>query len=274
MSGHAFEVRREYVREVTRLKLWYAWRLQKHQGLAFETAVAKRVGIRQLTVFGGNRDHGRPEEVAGWQGVLGELEELYARHGADTTSEGVEAEGLALLYPYLEPCIERDAAEAVQWLADSFGCFKYEYRSFYAEPDSADHLTLHVRNAYQPESPFQHVSEMIESLRALSARATLERPDVTWVQCATWLNSLPAFARLFPQSWTDTSLPGEPGNHTGWWGQFMDRRGGFHARNARRFRETGEFPFMHRLCRCALADLEEHLRGPATDAHANGEIPP
>lgn len=59
MSGHAVEVRPEYVREVTRLKLWYAWRLQKHEGLPFEAAVAKRVGICQLTVFGGNREHGR-----------------------------------------------------------------------------------------------------------------------------------------------------------------------------------------------------------------------
>ena len=261
MSGHSGDIHREFVLEVTKLKLWYVWWLLKHEGVAFETALTRRVGICQLTVFGGNRERGRPEDVAGWRVVLGELEDLYRRHGAGSSSEEIEAEGLALLWPYLEPCIERDAAEATAWLAESFGCFQYEYRPFYAEPTSTDHLTLHVRNAYQPESPFRHVPEMVDSLQAITKRAEHERPDVTWVQCATWLNSLPPFARLFPRSWTSLSLPGLPGNHTGWWGQFMDRRGGFHATNAREFRDTGHFPYEHRMCRCPLADLREHLRG-------------
>ncbi|MBT4815494.1 MAG: hypothetical protein HN742_05750 [Lentisphaerae bacterium] len=266
LDNAAVESRREFVREVTKLKLWYAWRLQKHDGLDFETAAATRVGIRELTVFGGNRDHVNPEDTAGWCRVLDELGALYGGHSADTTSKAIEDEGLALLWPHLTPCFEHDAAETTRWVAGSFGCFKYEYRSFYAEPDSADHLTLHVRNAYQPDSPFQHVPEMARSLQEIAACAAQERPDVACVQCATWLNSLPPFAKLFPPSWTDTSLPGAPGNHTGWWGQFMNRRGGFHARNAREFRSTARFPYEHRMCRCPISDLQEHLRGLASSA--------
>jgi len=272
MPCSALEIRREYVQGVTKLKLWYVWRLWKREGVDFEIAATKRVGICRLTVFGGDEGRGRSEDTVGWQNVLGDLREVFERHRADATSTEIEAEGLALLWPYLEPCLERDVAEAAQWLANPFGCFKYEYRPFYAEPESADHLTLHVRNAYRPDSPFRHVSGMIESLRAIAACAPRERPDVTWVQCATWLNSFPPFAKLFPQVWTDTALPGQPGNHMGWWGQFMDRRGGFHAENARRFRDSGQFPYMHRLCRCTISELRDHLRGLATDVNANGEI--
>jgi len=272
MKSSPAEIRSEYVQEVIKLKLWYVWRLHKCDDVDFETAATKRVGICRLTVFGGDEAQGRAEDTEGWESVLRELREMCERHAADVTSAAVEAEGLALLWPYLEPCIERDVAEAAQWLADSFGCFKYEYRPFYADPNSADHLTLHVRNAYQPDSPFEHLPEMIESLLTILSRAERERPDVQWTQCATWLNSLPSFARLFPQSWTDTALPGQPGSHLGWWGQFVDRRGGFHAENARRFRESGQFPHMHRMCRCMISDLENHLNGLATDTNADGEI--
>jgi len=272
MACNALGVRHEYVREITKLKLWYVWLLWQRSGMDLETAFAKRVGLCRLTVFGGDADRGRAGDTGGWQNVLRELREVYERHSAEATSKQIEAGGLALLWPYLEPCIERDAAEAAEWLADSFGCFRYEYRPFYSEPESDDHLTLHVRNAYQPDSPFQHSPEMIESLLTITTRAERERLDVEWAQCATWLNSLPAFARLFPQSWTDTALPGQPGSHMGWWGQFMDRRGGFHAENARRFRDTGQFPHMHRLCRCTISDLSDHLRGLATDTDAGGEM--
>ena len=43
------------------------------------------------------------------------------------------------------------------------------------------------------------------------------------------------------------------------WGQFMDRRGGFHETNSRQFRQTGCFPFEHIMCRCEIVELQEHL---------------
>jgi len=191
--------------------------------------------------------------------LLRDLRRLFERHTADETTEVIEAEGLKLVWPYVEPAIERRLAETERWLKEAVGCFRHEYRPFYAEPNSKDHLTLHVRNAYQPDSPFHHLPEMAASLREILSRAERERPDVMHVQCATWLNSFPPFAELFPRSWIETAQPGAPGNHSGWWGQFMDRRGGFHAENARRFRETGQFPFQHLLCRCSIAHMRQHV---------------
>lgn len=260
MKEQRYERGCEHARELAKLKLWYIWWLRKHENLDFETAVGKRVGISRMTVsWGDDPRNAEPADLERWQRLLAGLRKLYEEHSEDATSEAIETEGMRLLWPCLEPAVERDLAVAAQWLRESYGCFKYEYHPLYAEPNSGDHLTLHVRNAYQPDSPFRHFPEMAASLREIISRAERERPDVSMVQCATWLNSLPPFARLFPPVWLETSQPGVPGSHTGWWGQFMDRRGGFHAKNGRRFRETGEFPFTHLLCRCTITDLREHL---------------
>ena len=268
----AVAIRRDYVRRLVALKLWHAWRLHKCDDVDLETALVTRVDLYRLSVFGTDAQGGGPEDAEGWQRVLDDLGAVYERHDADAMSSEIEVEGLALLWPSLEPRIERDAAQAAQTVAESSGCFTCEYTAFYAEPESADHLTLHVRNAHQPDSPFQHLPEMIENLQSLIAGAQRERADVMWVQCGTWLNSFPPFARLFPQVWAETAVPGTPGNHFGWWGQFMDRRGGFHEENARRFRETGEFPYMHLLCRCPLTDLREHLLTLTKDMSEDGGL--
>ena len=267
----AVEIRREYVRRITKLKLWAIRRLCLCEGLDFEAAANQRVGIHRMTVFWADQPGDQAEALDRWRRLLAELQGLFDRCRAREDSERFEAEGLELLWPHLAPAIERDVAENEAWLARAIGCFQYEFRPFYAaSADSEDHLTLHVRNAHQPDSPFHHLPEMAASLREIVARAEAERPDVRRVQCATWLNSLPPFAGLFPEEWAATARPGVPGDHSGWWGQFMDRRGGFHERNARRFRDTGRFPFTHLLCRCALPELRRHLGGPA-GGHAGCE---
>ncbi|NOY83203.1 MAG: hypothetical protein GXP31_19590 [Kiritimatiellaeota bacterium] len=271
MRCRRYETACEYTRELAKLKLWYAWRLWKHEDVDFETAITKRVGLVRMSVFWGDDPRTGPRDADGWNAVLDKLRELYERHENDSTSARIEAEGLALLWPHLEPMIERDLEVTARWLADAVGCFQYEFRPFYAEPDSEDHLTLHVRNAYQPDSPFRHFPEMVADLLEIVSRARRERPDVSMAQCATWLNSLPPFANLFPPSWVETAQPGIPGNHSGWWGQFMDRRGGFHAANAQRFRRTGRFPFRHLLCRCSIPELRRHLEQLATPVRHSEE---
>ncbi len=265
MVQSPLETRREYVRELSKLKLWYVWWLRKQGEADFETAITKRVGLWQMTLFWEGPAGQRPEESPGWRELAMALREVFDAHDSAAGSSAVEREGLALLSPHLEAALERDLSVAARWLEDAIGCFSYEFRPFYAEPESDDHLTLHVRNAHQPDSPFQHASELVANLQQVVSRAESERPEVEWAQCATWLNSLPPFARLFPPVWTETSRLGAPGNHTGWWGQFMDRRGGFHAANARRLRETGQFPYTHRLCRCPVTDLRRHLAELAHD---------
>ncbi len=254
------EIAADYVRRLTRLKLWYVRWLMDNEGMGFEEAVRGRVNLYRMTILSGDADRGIPEDMDAWEGLLGGLGELYRERRADVDTEAIEAEGLKLLWPQLEPAIERDLRIRDAWLASAIGCFKYEFTKFYGDPESEDYLTLHFRNAYRADSPFHHIPEMADSLREIVPRAEEERPDVTWVQMGSWLNSFPPFAGIFPRSWIDLAEPGRPGSHSGWWGQFEDRRGGFHDRNAREFRATGQFPFRHLLARCPISDLREHLK--------------
>ena len=45
----------------------------------------------------------------------------------------------------------------------------------------------------------------------------------------------------------------------GYWGQFTDRHGDFHARNGVLLRETGEFPFPNLSCECSIEKVLSHL---------------
>jgi len=248
----------DYTRGLIRLKLWHVDRLVAEGGLAFDEAVRRRTNLFRMTTFAGIRAREVAEDRRGWDRKVGELRALH-EHCRDVAD--FERAGLALLWPHAEPMIDGDVAEFDEFVASTAGCFRFECAKFYADGNSPDHITLHFRNAYRPHSPFDHLPEMAGSLLALIDQAGERRPDVEWVQCGSWLNSLPQFAGLFPPSWVQAAVPGKPGGHMGWGGQFQDRRGGFHDRNARRFRDTGEFPYRHLLCHCRVDELREHLEG-------------
>jgi len=144
-------------------------------------------------------------------------------------------------------------------LRAGFAGLTYEYHPEYFGPPQPDLLTLHFGNAFAPESPFRHEGELRAGLREIARRTRAERPDVVRVQCASWLNNVERFTRLFPPEWdrsgTDCPLEG----HTGWWGQFTDRTGGLHAGRTAEFRATWSFRCPNRHCRCVLDALEDHL---------------
>ena len=87
-----------------------------------------------------------------------------------------------------------------------------------------------------------------------------QRPEIDEVHCGSWLNSLAAFLELFPQQWKRSATRSGEAHYTlGHWGQFMDRRGDFHARNGALFRQTGAFPFACMSCESPLEDVLVHL---------------
>ena len=45
----------------------------------------------------------------------------------------------------------------------------------------------------------------------------------------------------------------------GHWGQFTDRRGGFHAHNGAAFRHSGDFPYPALRCHCPIKEAIAHL---------------
>ena len=250
----------DYVRKLAALKLWYVRWLMDNEGMGFDDAARKRVNLFRMTRFAGSAAQDVPEDQEGWRCVLHRLERMCERHSGDPDTSAFEAEGVELLWPHMQPVIAWELEAFDEFGRRAIGCFQYEFAKYYGDPEAEDHLTLHVRNTYRPDSMFRHLPQVAGSLLEIAERAGRERPEVTWVQCGSWLNSLPPFAGLFPQSWVALAQPGRPGNHMGWWGQFQDRRGGFHERNAGLFRATGRFPYQHMLCHCPIGELSEHLR--------------
>ncbi|MEI8245680.1 MAG: hypothetical protein WCI51_07615 [Lentisphaerota bacterium] len=143
---------------------------------------------------------------------------------------------------------------------DSYAGFSYEFRVRYCTADAnGDFLTLHFRNYFYPDSPFKHLDEIKAGLLELIKFTRDTRSDVTMAQCGTWLNSVQAFANLFPAEWIGNATPGNPGGHMGWWGQFMDRTGGLNGKTVSYLKQNGQFMYRHLLSTCSLDELEKHL---------------
>lgn len=246
------------LREVVKLKLWYVWWLRRGEGLRFEEAIRKRVGIYWRTILASDLNSG-PKPDRDWESVLVDLIRVCESHRDDGSSEALEIEGLSLLWPWMEPRLKSDVESEAEWVYRSGNCFRYDFSPPYYRSGGDDHLTLHFRNALRPDSPFKRLDDLARMLTNVLEIAGSEREDVETVQMGSWVNSVPAFASLFPRQWKNEAVRGGAAGHLGWWGQFTDRRGGFHRRNADLFRSTGEFPHTHLLCQCPVVDLRRHL---------------
>ncbi len=168
-----------------------------------------------------------------------------------------------LFYEAVVPNLRRMFNEAQKTIPMSKGGFLWEpQREFGADPDSPEELlTLHFRNKFAPDSPFDHRDELEKGLLEIVEECESGHPGIKRVQCAGWLNNLPAFLSLFPAEWNEERTLCFPMEGSiGWWGSFIDRRGHFHEGRAEKFLRLGGFtcPGIH--CRCTLAALKAHLK--------------
>jgi hypothetical protein len=73
------------------------------------------------------------------------------------------------------------------------------------------------------------------------------------------LNDHPHFLAFFPSSWENGAEVSPVGYSYNWWGQFVNRTGGFHARSGRRFRETRTWPYRSLRRSCPIGELREEI---------------
>jgi len=185
------------------------------------------------------------------------IDELLAMPEPDAWVAWVRVQSLPAIDEQLAAEYEKEWAAP---LRPPYHGFSYEYHPLYGSDDTTEYLTLHFRNAFMPDSPFEHINALRDGLRRIVEHTQQHRPDITHVQCDTWLNGVRHFASLFPAEWAANLKPGEPGPHMGWWGQFMDRAGHIDTRRAEQFLTTGEFPHPHQRGGCTVASLAKHLR--------------
>jgi len=134
-------------------------------------------------------------------------------------------------------------------------------RSFRYGLNENHYCYLHIRNAKTPESFLKDPPYVAENLRYVMDKA--EREDgCDTLYTATWITSLPAFLRFFPEEWSRNRVmtpAGEFGPTLGWQGQFINRFGLLNHSVARRFLQTGMLPFARKETHCSFAAIRRHL---------------
>ncbi|MBI1925424.1 hypothetical protein HYR99_14380 [Candidatus Poribacteria bacterium] len=241
-----------YVREFTKLSLWYAHKRIREGESHFEDAINVRVNIyRNTSLYDGVRHPSHEEVGPEWAEILERLRAIFDRYMNEPSTARLEEEGLDLLWPYLRK--HRNPPPPPE--SRPYECWSYDCRG--------DGVNIHIANLYQPRSPLSDMRiPFAASLIRLLCDVRAERPEIEIVRCGSWLNSVPPFQALFPASWKQSAhLSPEVRYTMGHWGQFTDRRGDFHARNGARFRETGAFPFPNLRCECRIEEALAHLTG-------------
>lgn len=255
------KARRELVEGLIPLNLHLAWRLLR-QGHPFEEVLNARVDIyRYTSLYDGKvMPFGAPPgwRDERWEGMLTRLRRTLRRHAAASESLGFEREGYELLRPLLETALARGVAQWPRIEDRPYGFFTYDLTELAQPPACA--IGLHLANPFAPLSPFVDPQERLRELQRLLADVSRAHPEVTHVSTGTWLNSFEPFLALFPPEWAASAAEVTVlFKGAGLWGQFYDRRGGFHRKNAEYLRRTGDFPYPPMKCQCRIDTLKAWL---------------
>jgi len=240
------------LRDMMQLQMWYVVHLVQ-QGKAFSEVLSKLSEVYAYCDI--YKSEISPECNADFCKIVQHLENTWRAVGdAKFPQAGWEA-----LKPHFEARMEKDLTAARKNIENSYAGFTFEYHCEYFGPEKPDFLTLHFRNYYAPDTPFNHRKELIAAILKIIEKSEKARPDVVKVQCASWLNNIEPFYSLFPDQWFKTSYACPLEGNAGWWGQFVDRTGQLHKKNVAKFMETGQFLYPNRHCRCDVIELKSHL---------------
>jgi hypothetical protein len=119
-------------------------------------------------------------------------------------------------------------------VAATFGCFSYA-------PERPDRIRIHFENRDTgPGSPLgaERADARRDELRLLFAHVERTQPDVREVAGVSWLYNLPAYRRLFPETYlASAKIAGARFRNMPLWGQFLDRQGRVKQAAANTFRD-------------------------------------
>lgn len=135
-----------------------------------------------------------------------------------------------------------------------FGCFRYEQGS------GDGSINLHFQNQEEPLSPLADLDKRREDLRRIVQDVEARRLPVGRVRFDTWMNNLRPVLALFPESFARALVPAEefPKGY-GWWGQFVTRNGGLHARRAELLMTQGRFEFARLAGQCSWDEFQHSV---------------
>lgn len=240
------------------LSLWFVhhWKSQ-HPEEQIPSILRHRVDIiRKTPLFTSSMNADAPpfDAIPGWLEKEQAITAIHQKCG-DNTARFI-ADGLAVFLPLVEQALER------QWRIFQDGPKMKCGSLTYHQPETAmPHvIAVHIANALAPHSIFDDPDYLARHLLTFMDQTEAEF-GVTHIHCGSWLNSHPRWLAFFPEEYQQSlSAPDEDIQwHLGFWGQFINARGGFHQRNADQFRATGRLPFNFRTADCSFQALRGHL---------------
>ena len=200
-----------------------------------------------------------------WNSLLNSLQSIFLRSDKNKSDNTFEHDGLKLLWPVLEPCIEKDV-NSWPWIPSCYGNYPFETGSFgfflyeiSSTESNERQINLHMGNILAPKSPFMNLKDRKGELAQLLEDAFTREPQIKYIISDSWLNSFKTFQDLFPYEWQKDATPSLLSYTYNWWGQFVSRRGNYHKRNGDYLRKTGKFPYLSQICSCSITSFRDHL---------------
>ena len=244
---------KEYIERVSPLMLEHIWHLKGSGKSPVADELLKSGWIcRLITLDKRVLDPDRQNEIPGWP----EIRE-YLVKALDECKEEKEVPGK------ISRCMEVILPILKQRFENGYRFPERKFHSWwYTIHDDETHLALHLINAYQPESPFDHLPHFLDRMLKAVKHAVDRHPAIQVVSCGSWLNGLSKFQKLWPESFKkDQRIINQTGGlGPGAWGQYMTIDGGFNEGKAGQLRQTGKHPFALTEARCLVSEVIPHLQ--------------
>lgn len=244
---------RTYVMGVVPLLLEHIWQLKTNNNSSAQDELLNCAWIsRLITLDKRVLDPEKQDEIIGWTEMRTDL--------IKNIDQCKEKKGVPFMLEEcmkgIVPVLEKRFKENYHFPVRSFHCWWYTIH------DDDTHLALHLINAYQPDSPFQHLNHFLTTMLQAVEHAIAAYPHIQKVSCGSWLNQVPKFQRLWPDSFQqDQKILNETGGFgPGAWGQYMTTEGGFNEAKADSLRRTGKHPFALTEAHSSLEEVTAHIK--------------
>ena len=241
-----------YVTKLFPLMLQHAWQQKQSKNISSLEALLNSGWIcRLLTLDKRVLDPEKQNEILYWPEIRDRLIDSLDECKEENQVSKMSGDCMELLIPILQKRFEKK----YHFPQRKFFCW------WYTMHDSDTHLALHLVNAYQPESPIDHLHHFLTTMLQAVEHAVKNYPSIKIISCGSWLNQLPKFQKLWPASFKqDQTILNETGGlGPGAWGQYMTTDGGLNEEKAAILKSTGRHPFALTEAQCSLSELVVHL---------------
>jgi hypothetical protein len=244
---------KDYVSKIIPLMLEHAWQQMTAKNTsAFEELLYSGWICRLITLDNRVLKIDEQNEIHGWP----EVREFLIKCLDECKNETQLSAMTHNCMKYIQPILETRFVENYRFPKRIFHCW------WYTVHDDHTHLALHLINAYQPDSPFDHLKHFLTTMLQAVEQTIGVYPNIKIVSCGSWLNQLPKFQQLWPESFKrNQKVLNETGGFgPGAWGQYMTTSGGFSEAKAAILRKTGKHPFALTEAQSPVVEVVLHLK--------------